>query len=233
MRLCLKLCNEPDLAYRARSFTLCDRGVDMYLGIISDALVKLSRLHTLVLFIGPLSSWILPRDNPPAFTLRTFTSEFFLDDCLVSFLQNQNSLRHITLSVPKDPALVHFVRPHLFPHLNSIFAPMSVVEAIIPGRPVRNVISYDTDSHPPPSISCLSNSTSPRGIQRLMLNYVYLLSVRCEELALSTPNLIDFTIDADTVKPDDEEVRIDYCLYVRPIVLIQFLADDRLPDGLD
>ncbi|KAF4617140.1 hypothetical protein D9613_005984 [Agrocybe pediades] len=211
MHLCLKLCNEPQLAHRARTFTLFDNAVDMYLGIISDALVKLSRLHTLTLFIGPLSSWILPRTNPPAFMLRTFSCGFCLDDCLVSFLQNQDALRHIAISAPKNPSLVNFVRPHSFPNLVSLVAPMSVVQTFVTGRPVRHVIAYDTNSGRPPKISCLSTSTSPRGIQRLMLNYKYLLGVGCEELALSTPNLVDFTIDADGVSPDDPEM-IDYLL---------------------
>ncbi|KDR82619.1 hypothetical protein GALMADRAFT_238029 [Galerina marginata CBS 339.88] len=204
LRLCLKLCNEPNLAHGVRSFTLHDTGVDMYLGIISDALLKLPRLHTLVLFIGMMSSWILPREECP-FLLHTFSSGFYFDSPMVSFLQTQPGLKHIGVSMPNPSRVLQTIRPQLLPNIISIFAPMSIVEAIVPGRPVRNITAFSSLDQPP-KISCLSASTSPTGIQWLMLNFTYLQVVGCEQLALSAPKLVNFTIDADRVKPDDDEM---------------------------
>lgn len=43
-----------------------------------------------------------------------------------------------------------------------------------------------------------------------MLNFVYLRNIGCEQLTQAVPNLVFFTIDADDLKPDDEEVRRIY-----------------------
>ncbi|PPQ67983.1 hypothetical protein CVT25_000463 [Psilocybe cyanescens] len=205
MRLCLKLCNEPDLAYRVRSFTLNDNTVDMFLGIISDVLLKLPRLHTLFLFIGSMSSWILPRGDACPFLLQAFSSSFFFDDTLVVFLQSQRDLRHLGVTVPQPFRIYRTIRPSMFPNLVSISAPMVIVDAIVPGRPVRNITSYHVYDESL-SISCFSQSTSSTGIQRLMLNFTYLQAVARDQLAQLTPNLVTFTIDADGVKPDDHEM---------------------------
>lgn len=208
LRLCLKLSNEPSLAYRVRSFTINDDMVDMFLGIISDALIKLPRLRTLFLFIGSRSSWVLPRGDACPFQLHEFSSNFFFDQTLESFLQSQSNLKHLRVSAPRDIRMSRSIRPSMFPSLVSIAAPMSVVEAIVPGRPVRNITSYHFHNGPP-SVSCFSRSTAPSGIQRLMLNFTYLQTLAPEELAEFTPNLVTFTIDADGVKPDDYEVRLN------------------------
>ncbi|KAF8967123.1 hypothetical protein BDZ97DRAFT_567870 [Flammula alnicola] len=206
LRLCLKLCNEPNLARRVRSFVIRDNSVDMYLGIISDALPQLPRLHTLILCIGPSSSWILPHGESCPFLLHTFVCAFLYDAPLASFLDGQRDLKHFTVSGPIPPRLLRAVSPQLVPNLVSICAPLSVVEALVPGRPLRDITTFSNPGTNAPSISCLSRSASRTGIQRLMLNFSYLQYVGCELLAQATPNLAKLTIDADGVKPDDEEV---------------------------
>ncbi|KAH9480581.1 hypothetical protein JR316_0007181 [Psilocybe cubensis] len=203
--LCLKLATEPDIALRVRAFTITDDTVDMFLGVIADALLKLPRLRALFLFIGPMSSWILPRPDACPFQLHEFSTSFFFDEPLQSFLQSQRSLLHLRVSAPRDLSLSRAIRPPMFPNLVSIAAPMSVVEAVIPGRPVRNVTSYHFNHHPP-SVSCFARSTSPAGVQRLMLNFTYLQTLAPDQLAEFTPNLKSFTIDADAIKPDDYEM---------------------------
>lgn len=215
MRLCLKLCNNPNLAHRVQSFVLRDNNVDMYLGMISDALLRLPRLHTLFLFIGQMSSWILPQKGPCPFQLKTFACGFFLDSTVISFLGSQHDLKHLTVSGSTSPQLLRSISGQLIPNLVSIYAPMSVVEVLAPGRPIRDITTFN-----PPgmacSIICLSRTTAP--VQRLMLNFTYLQKLEPEDLSGSTPNLVNLSIDADGVKPDDEEVR-DLMTCYRPSLI--------------
>ena len=207
MQLCLKLCNNSNLALLVRSFTLCDNSVEMFLGIIQDTLLLLPRLHTLGLFIGYYGSWVLPRQKPCPFTLHAFSSSFFCDADMVSFLDGQPRIKHLTISGPFNQAALRAITPRTVPHLTSIYAPLSVVEVLAPDRPIGVVTTFCTSqSTVNPSISCLSRTTSSFGVQKLILNFVYLRGIGCEQLAQAVPHLVFFTIDADDVKPDEEEV---------------------------
>ena len=204
MRLCLKLSNDRNLAHRVRSFVLQDK-VDMYLGAISDALLHLPRLHTLVLFIGQAGSWILPQKDACPFQLKTLACEFFWDTTLVSFLGFQHDLQHLAVSRSTSPLLLRSISPQLIPNLVSIYAPMSVVEVLAPGRPIREITTLNPVDRKKPSISSLSRTSVP--VQRLMVNFSYLQTLESGDLSESTPNLVNLYIDADNVKPDDEDVR--------------------------
>jgi hypothetical protein len=210
MQLCLKLCNDSNLALLVRSFTISDNSVGMYLGIIQDTLLLLPRLHTLNLFIGQYGSWVLPRQKPCPFALQAFSSSFFCDPDMISFLDGQPGIKHLTISGPFNQAALRAITSRTVPHLTSIYAPLSVVEVLAPDRPIGVVTTFctsDQDQSTTLSISCLSRSTSPFGVQRLILNFVYLRNIGCEQLAQAVPHLVFFKIDADDVKPDDEEVR--------------------------
>ncbi|KAF8890033.1 hypothetical protein CPB84DRAFT_1785230 [Gymnopilus junonius] len=187
----------------SRSFILLE-SVDMYLGSIAEALLKLSRLHTLILRIGHMSSWILPKEKL-SFSLHTFSSEFYFDNALISFLQSQKELKHLSASVSPSPGVPMVIQPHLFPGLVSLVSSMSVVEMIAPGRPLRYVTAYHTYGETP-SISCLAQSTSPLGVRQLAINFTYLQTIGCEQVAQAAPKLVTLTIDADAVKPDDYEM---------------------------
>ena len=225
MPLCLKLCNDSNLALLVRSFTICDNSVEMYYGIIQDILLLLPRLHTLRLFIGQYGSWVLPRQKPCPFTLQAFASSFFCDQDLVSFLDGQPEIKHLTISGPYNPtdaAALRAITSRTIPHLTSIYAPLSVIEVLAPNRPIDFVTTFCT-SNPDrsiiPSISCLSRTTSPLGVQRLILNFVYLRNIGCEQLAQAVPHLLFFRIDADDVEADNDEVR-------RTLRAVQHLTSD-------
>lgn len=203
MRLCLILSNNPNLARRVRSFVIRDTNVDMYLGAISDALLRLPRLHTLVLFIGQMSSWILPQKDLCPFQLKTFACGFFWDSTIVSFLGFQHDLKHLTVSGAASPQLLRSISPQLIPNLVSIYAPMSLVEVLAPGRPIRDITTFSPVGVKP-SIFALSRTTVP--VQQLMLNFAYLQTLEFGDFSESTPNLVSLSIDADNVKPDDEDM---------------------------
>ncbi|KAF5321385.1 hypothetical protein D9619_000713 [Psilocybe cf. subviscida] len=205
MALSLKLSSEPHLARRVRSFILHDTGVDMYLGVISDALARLPRLSVLVLDIGPLSSWILPKGAPCPFSLHTFASGFLYDNSLAAFLETQKNLRHLTVSSPNPPHILHSVSARLLPNLVSLCAPLSVAEVFVPGRRIRDLTTSCIPHPDAPLLSSLTESRAPKGIERLMLNYSYLKFVGCDALAEALPGLSNLFIDADTIRPDDEE----------------------------
>ncbi|KAF9485906.1 hypothetical protein BDN70DRAFT_465897 [Pholiota conissans] len=211
LHLCLKLCNEPNLARRVRSFKI-HANVDMYLGVISDALPKLVRLDTLVLNIGPSSSWVLPSGDACPFLLRTFMCTFQYDAPLISFLNGQQDLLYLT--IPSSNALRLTVPKLMMPKLVSICAPLALVEALVPGRPVYEVSTVSNQGQNGPSISCLSKSTNSLGVLRLMVNYRYLESIGCEILALAAPNLLTLTLDLDHIKPDDDEMLDDLIEYM-------------------
>jgi len=221
--LCLKLSNDPTLARRVRSFVLCNPNVDMYLGAISDALLCLPRLHTLVLFIGHMSSWILPQKDACPFQLTSLASGFFWDTTMLSFLAFQHDLKHLALPGSTSPPLLHSISPQLIPNLVSIYAPMSVVEVLAPGRPIRDITAFGL-ADIKASISSLSRTTVP--VQRLMLNFGYLQSLEFGHLSESTPNLVYLSIDANNVKPDDEDVR-DLSTSLSPSFINSFWLDDR------
>ena len=214
MPLCLKLCSDSNLALLVRSFTIYDNSVEMYFGIIQDTLLLLPRLHTLNLFIGQYGSWVLPRQKPCPFTLQAFSSSFFCDQDMVSFLDCQPDVKRLTISGPYNPAALQAITSRTIPRLTSIHAPLSVVEVFASNRPIDVVTTFctsDPDRSTTPSISCLSRTTSPFGVQRLILNFVYLRNISCEQIAQAVPHLLFFRIDADDVKPDDNEVRRTLC----------------------
>ena len=206
LRICLKLCSDAALARRVRSFVIHD-DVDMFLGLIADALPHLSLLATLVLNIGPSSAWILPTNGP--FRLRVFACAFGFDAHLLAFLASQPALRSLTVSTlgayrPQVPRT-------LVPALEVLCAPLALalVAALVPGRPVHAVTTSHTAADTPP-IACLARTRAPGGIQRLMLNFRFLQTIAPALLAESTPTLLQLTVDADGVKPDDDEVRCTY-----------------------
>lgn len=203
MGLCIKLSNDRNLAHRVRSFVLGNSNVDMYLGVISEALLHLPRLQTLGLFIGQAGSWILPQKDACPFQLKTLACAFFLDTNIVSFLELQHDLQHLTVS--GSPQLLRSISPQLIPNLVSIYAPMSVVEVLAPGRPIRDITTFNHIGRRKPSISSLSRTTVP--VQLLKVNFGYLQTLESGDLSESTPNLVNLSIDADNVKPDDEDVR--------------------------
>ena len=204
MPLCLKLCNDTSLARRVRSFVLFDDTVDMYLGILQDTLPLLTRLHTLILFIGPSSSWILPQADKCHFQLTTFSSSFFYDAALASFLLSQRSLKHLRVTGYLSLSLFQSIKPNFLPNLVSIRVPLYLATVLVPGRPIRDIVTSHTHQHV--SISPLSLSTSNNGVQRLMVNFSYLQEEGCEQVAQAVPNLTNLTIDADNVVPDDPVV---------------------------
>lgn len=230
MQLCLKLCSDSNLALLVRSFSIYDSSVEMYFGIIEDTLLLLPRLHTLNLFIGPYGSWVLPRQKPCPFTLQAFSSSFYCDQDVVSFLDCQPEVKRLTISGNSgayNRDALQAITSRTIPHLTSIYAPLSVVEVLAPNRPIDDVTTFcafNPERPTPPSISCLSRTTSPLGVQRLILNFVYLRNIGCEQIAQAVPHLLFFRIDADNVEPDDDEVRR---ILQSNILTSECLLDDR------
>jgi hypothetical protein len=202
----------------------------MYLGAISDALLRLPRLHTLVLFIGQVSSWILPQRDACPFQLTTLACGFFWDTTVVSFLGFQHDLQHLTVSGSTSPQLLRSISPQLIPNLVSIYAPMSVVEVLAPGRPIRDITTFNPVGRKNPSIRSLSRTIVP--VQRLMLNFGYLQTLEFGDLSESTPNLVNLSIDADNVKPDDEDVR-DLSISHRPSLIYFGQMIDELTEWIE
>jgi len=75
----------------------------------------------------------------------------------------------------------------------------------VPGRKIRDLTTSCIPHIDAPSLACLTESRAPKGIERLMLNYSYLDYVGCNSFAHAVPWLSNLFIDADTIRPDDEE----------------------------
>jgi hypothetical protein len=146
---------------------------------------------------------------------------------MLSFLDGQPEVKRLTISGPYNSAALQAITSRTIPNLTSIHAPLSLVEVLAPNRPIDVVTTFctsDPDRSTTPSISCLSRTTSPFGVQRLILNFVYLRNIGCEQIAQAVPRLLFFRIDADDVKPDDNEV----C--TRTLRAVQYLSSECLLD---
>ena len=216
MSACCTICNAPDLASRVTSFSL--RGgadVSSYLGVVQDVLAIMTRLRTLKLFIGPHGSWILPEPKACPFRLHSFACGFAYNSELVTFLNGQPELKVISAMLcsinANERYRVHF-GPTLFPNLTRLSGPLSLLQKLIVGRPVRDVVTY-SDDRDPTLLDCLSRSTAPNGIQRLEIDLKYLRGVRRTYLASILPGLGYLTVTALDIDPEDDEVRTNPVKY--------------------
>ncbi|TFK40732.1 hypothetical protein BDQ12DRAFT_465414 [Crucibulum laeve] len=223
LKACQKLTADADLARRVQTLVLIDNTVQLHLGVIQDALLILPNLRTLVLAIGYFGSWILPQGRKCPFQLHTFRCGFLYDASTAMFLSSQLLLKSLAVnsvsSGGEEFRPTHHPCPASYPNLTTLFAPLSVVQDIVPGRPVENITTSSSEGDVDPDLlTCLARSTAPNGVQRFMIDYKYIRSIGGTALARAVPNLCYLSIDANDINPAHDKTISVLTEYVEDIL---------------
>ncbi|KAJ7035512.1 hypothetical protein C8F04DRAFT_1097508 [Mycena alexandri] len=192
LQACFSILDDPQLAARVKRFAIYSNNTaGSFYGVIQDTLEVLPGLETLELSMGEGSScqWLLPTNSCP-FLLHTFLTDFPYTPEVQTFITSQPGIRNLT--VPWASGVNYFGNLGFLGlrYLTTIFAPFSLVEALVPGRPIREVITFqDREDIHPDRISCLSKSTSISGIKRLQITAGFLRDIGPELLSKTLPSL--------------------------------------------
>ncbi|KAJ7460757.1 hypothetical protein FB451DRAFT_1270220 [Mycena latifolia] len=162
LKACFTIIEDPSIAARVKCFTINSpfNNAGSYYGVIQETLTLLPRLRVLKLLMGDEGScqWILPTDSQCPFQLHTFLTDFQYTTDVKAFVAGQHH------------------------------RPFSLVEALVPGRPVREVSTFrDRENIHADRISCLAKSTAR--IERLQINHMFLRGIGPELLAQTLPSL--------------------------------------------
>jgi hypothetical protein len=113
-----------------------------------------------------------------------------------TFIASQHSLKKLTVPWSGGRAYTGNLEFLGLRYLTKIFAPFTLVEALVPGRPIREVKTFrDALDIYPDRIRCLAESTV--GVERLHLNIAFLLEIGPELLAATLPSLSCLAIIVD------------------------------------
>lgn len=191
LNFCFSVLDDISLtkAKRVKSLAIHSADCGSFYGVIQETLAILPHLRILELFMGDDAScqWILPIDHCP-FQLFTFLTDFQYTSDVGTFIAGQHDIRNLRVPWSGGPNYFGNLEFLGLQHLTKIFAPFSLVEALVPGRPVREVTTFrDRENIRPDRIRCLTQSTS--GIQRLQINVNFLREIGPELLAETLPAL--------------------------------------------
>ncbi|KAJ6581065.1 hypothetical protein B0H19DRAFT_1228567, partial [Mycena capillaripes] len=190
LNACFSIIDEPAIASRVKSLAIYSDEAGSFYGVIQEALsVPLPKLRRLELFMGQDTScqWILPT-NPCLFQLHTFLTDFQYSSDVEAFIAGQHAIKNLTVPWGSGRDYSGNLEFLGLRYLTKIFAPFTLVEALVPGRPIREVKTFrdDLEIHPD-RISCLAQSTC--SIERLQLNIGFLREIGPERLAATLPSL--------------------------------------------
>ncbi|KAJ7708789.1 hypothetical protein B0H17DRAFT_365410 [Mycena rosella] len=206
LKACFSIIDDPSVAARVKYFAVHSNNAGSFYGVIQETLTLLPNLRALELFTGGHGSceWILPTDpNSCPFQLHTFLTDFQYTPDVGAFVARQRGLQH--LKVPWSGGASYFGNLDFLglPHLAKIAAPFSLVEALVPSRPVREVATFrDRSNIHPDRISCLTKSTAVAGIERLRINLNFLRDIGPDLLARTLPSLSCLVVDCDPREQD-------------------------------
>lgn len=214
LHACFAISADPYIQSRVQSFVLLGTEVQMSLGVIQDTLMMLPQLHTLVLSIGYFGSWILPNTDACPFQLHTFKTGFRYGTDVVTFLAGQKTLKHLAIHPPVifEPQSINSrTPPQLLRTLTTITGDLSVVQEIVPGRPIHEVTIFAHDWADVKDyrlFDCLAKSVAKNGVERLSASREYLHLVGGKRLASITPNLTHLVLDASNINPAARDVSL-------------------------
>lgn len=229
MQACTTLYQTPALTEKVHRFSLCERRsiglVQIMFGLLCDLLLMMPNLRILSLHIGPHGSWILPPPKTVPFKLISFSTGFSYHGDLVQFLHGQTELRTLSLPAWPEGYRAWFTNKSL-PNLTKIFAPLSLVQELIPDRPIADISMKSALSMSGSTgLDCFAKSTAQRGVTRLKFEQSVLESVGVEHLSTIVPHLIDLTI-VWTTSFDQKEVCF-HILYISPRLRMMTLLGHR------
>jgi F-box domain len=188
LRICRTLAQATHLARRVRSFSF-------YLVSITDpsknlamALQNMSSLRSLKLCMHGRGRYNILDEC--TFKLDSFFTDFPCDEYLRNFLNNQPTLTHVELyyyaSVDDQ-----FEATYL-PNITRVAANLSLLQRLIPGRPISEVKVVGYPGYHIPPIDFFALSTAP--IQKLTMTYCFIYTIPFEFLASIFPSLTHLSI---------------------------------------
>ncbi|KAJ7780332.1 hypothetical protein DFH07DRAFT_470055 [Mycena maculata] len=190
LKACFSILDDPRLAARVKCLAIHSHsGAGSFYGVIQETLTVLTNLRVLELFLGEGCEWILPVDACP-FQLHAFSTDFQYTPDVGTFIAGQHVIKELKVSWAGGPNYFGNLEFLGLRCLSTIRAPFSLVEALVPGRPVEEVATFRDriDIHPN-RINALANSTAISGIQRLQINLHFLHAIGPEFLAQAIPSL--------------------------------------------
>src|SRR5277367_3849765 len=131
-----------------------------------------------------------------SFKLDSFEADILNSESLQNFLMSQPSITDLALYSEYDPFPP--VDERCLPNLNSVSADPSWLKALIPGRPVREVLMFRTLNLSSTDLSYFTLSTTP--IQILWINDDMLYPKPVSLLVSIFPSLVRLVINAGLVE---------------------------------
>ncbi|KAJ7886033.1 hypothetical protein B0H13DRAFT_901990 [Mycena leptocephala] len=204
LNACFSIIDDPSLAARVKCLAIHSDDAGSFYGVIQETLALLPNLQALELFFPTASAqWILPISSCP-FQLHTFLTDFQYTSDVGTFIASQHSLKKLTVPWSGGRAYTGNLEFLGLRYLTKIFAPFTLVEALVPGRPIREVKTFrDALDIYPDRVRCLAESTV--GVERLHLNIAFLLEIGPELLAATLPSLSCLAIIVDDEYKEPEE----------------------------
>lgn len=132
------LARRPDIARFVRTFSLTAYGeTSDFHSALSSAVLGMSEITSLDLFIDPEASWVLKAQNTEAYPhLRHFACSFPFDQNVVDFLHRSSGVTELEINTATESPLPH-LSPDFLPNLSNFQGPSHIATLIVPGRPVE------------------------------------------------------------------------------------------------
>ena len=192
--VCKTLSQSPGLARRVKHFELTTAsrekivGVESEYALVGNALRSMTRLRSLKLTLGEAYSDILAMCTAQ---IQSFQCSYRCNHNLIRFLYSQPDLSTLKLWCDLEG---HYGLSTCLPKLTKLDAPMSWLSALIPGRPVKEVIFHDRrrSAIPTIDITYLVSSLSP--IRMLAVGSPSLLALTLSQIRSILPALENLTI---------------------------------------
>ena len=209
--VCRTLSRSPGLAARVKHFelTLASRekvvGAESEFVLVGNALRFMTRLRSLKLTMGEAYSDFLALCTAK---IQIFQCSFRCNHNLIRFLHSQPDLT--TLKLWRDLE-DHCVLPTCLPKLTKLDAPISWLTALVPGRPVEEVVFRESSRLKIPiiDIAFLVSSLSPirtlvvgsPSLLRLTLSQITSILPALEKLTITTPDMGTYFHDSVSCSP--------------------------------
>ncbi|KAJ7626277.1 hypothetical protein DFH06DRAFT_1339417 [Mycena polygramma] len=232
---CFSLLDDPSLAERVQGFSVRCEDAGSFYGVLEETLAVLPNLRVLELFMGPADrscQWILPINSCP-FQLEAFYTDFNFTADVGMFIAKQPALTAMSVIWGSGRDYAGNLDFLGLRYLTKIFAPFTLIEALVPGRPIREVKTFrDSLEIDPYRIGCLTQSTCR--IERLQIDVLFLRAIGPELLAATLPYLSCLTVvvNDDHKAPESEFMPwvLDFLgRYPPPLHCFNVRLDMRLP----
>ena len=221
--VCRTLSQSPGLASRVRHFELTPASRVNFkkdrseFALVGNALRSMTRLRSLKLTMGKKKSDILAFCTAQ---IQSFEYSFLCDDNLIRFLHSQLDLTRLKLWCDLEN---HSVLSTCLPKLTKLDAPMSWLIALVPGRPIKEVVFLERRPSEAPIIDIAFLESSLQPIRTLTVGSPLLHALTLSQVRSILPALEKLTIETlkmgkyfhDTVSCPSQKSRLPLTVIFR------------------